>query len=63
MKMTTLMMVVYGVSAVAAILAPHGLLESKVVLIALLLTCSAHICWRTMLRKRAHETVQPAKTN
>jgi len=53
MKMTVLMVTIYGGCAAAAAtrLAQHGLLDSRVVLIALAATCLAHVCWRVIARK------------
>jgi len=57
MKMTLLMIVIYGAGAVAAAarMTAHGLLDSRLALIALALMCSAHIGWRASARKRAHQ--------
>ena len=63
MKMTILMTTIYGLSAAATLVAPHGLLDSKVVLIALALTCSAHIGWRATGGKRAAATAEASKTH
>ncbi len=54
MKITVLMVAVYGICGVAAAakMSSPGLLDSKLALIALFIMCSAHICWRAFARKR-----------
>jgi len=63
MNMRALMIVIYGLGAVAAIFAPHGLLHSRPALIALLALCLANICWRLVIGKRRNGTSHERRLN
>jgi hypothetical protein len=56
MKMSVVMMLIYGVTGVMAAVVPNKLLDPKLALVVLSLLYSAHISWGAVAGKRAHES-------
>ena len=54
MKTNILLLTIYGGCGVAAALAPNGLLDSRLAVMALCLLYTAHMFWRTRARKRRY---------